>query len=281
MPGAGLPQRGKVRGIARALRRVRGDERVLTEQTEFARVGPVERDQCAERSRPHRARRRCEIGVEIGFELGREHGELGSAECAIRLIIRDLDDRRSTRAKERYGALEHGLGRSADRRRRIAQHAESLADERCAAQGGDVVRLPRVRGLRRGISRIGARDDVQECGDVGDASPDRSRRILRMRNWDDVRARDEPDRRLETDEPVLRRGTRDRTVGLRSDTDRCETRCDRRAGSRRRTARATIERVRILDESTDRRPSANRTRRAKIRPLGKIRFPENDRTRRA
>ena len=236
----------------------------------------VEGDEGAERPRRDGRRRRREVGAQIGFEFGEEDGAFRGAESAIGFEAFDLDDRRAARFERGDRAREErvDIGRAAGR---VAQNAETLTRKRTVACRGDVIVEMRIRAERRDIGRIAPRKTGEECRDIGHAATHRTRRILRMRDRHDVRARNEPDGGLEADEAIHRRWARHGPIGLRTDTDGREARRDRRSRARRRSARIAIEGVGIFYQSTDGRPAADRMRRANVRPFRKIRLSEHDR----
>ncbi len=84
-----------------------------------------------------------------------------------------------------------------------------------------------------------------------------------------------PDRRLQPDDAVDRRGTHDRSVGLGPHGNGAQIRGDRdgRAGTRAR--RRAIGRIRVAALAAPTAPTAQRVRGAKIGPFAKIALAQN------
>ncbi len=102
-----------------------------------------------------------------------------------------------------------------------------------------------------------------------------------MADRHDMRAADQPDRRLQPDQPVDRRRAHDRAIGFGADRGCCKTRRDRRARPARRSARGPIERIGIADQPADRAPPTHRPGRADVRPFAEVGLAEDHRACRA
>src|SRR6185437_13004519 len=119
-------------------------------------------------------------------------------------------------------------------------------------ESSGIIALVLVGVFRRRIGWVRAGDDGQQLGRVAHIVGHRAGGVLAVADRDDMRSADEPDGGLETYDPVDRRWTSDRTVGLRADRHADETGGDGRAAAARRTAGIPVERPWIVRLPADR-----------------------------
>jgi hypothetical protein len=222
------PARGQgvqVRRVAQAAAALRLLEELLSEPRHLlARVALVPSDHLRER-RDRRIRRELrQPRRQAGLQLVQQDLELGLRQ-ALRLIHgHGVDEHRASRRERREGLFDHGVdaGMASELR---ANDAEARGREAFGVGGARVVRR---RGACRGrVARVGPGHRVQQPRCIGDAARHRPRRVLGVRDRDDAVATDEPDGRLQPDQPVGGCRRDDRTVGLGPDRRGGEVRCDR------------------------------------------------------
>ena len=160
----------------------------------------------------------------------------------------------------------------------VSRNADALAVEAVASTGRRVVR-DKALGTRpeRGVVSTEPSDHRQQRRG-GSATEPRHRPcgVLALGDRDDAAATNEADGRLDPNDAANRGRAEDRAVGLRCDRDRRRPAATSNRRSGRRPARRPLESEGVVGLAAHRAPPRGRFLRTEVRPLRKVRLPEND-----
>src|SRR5207237_5095935 len=141
-------------------------------------------------------------------------------------------------------------------------NADAFSVESRMRDRREIIRTMEVRVARSTVCSIASGHRREQRGHVGDASPHGPRRILTVGYGNDVGARNETDSRLQTDDAVDGAGTDERAIRFCAHNSSRQTRRDRNAASRTRTAGIAVEHIRIFHQSANGGPAADGMRAA-------------------
>ena len=125
--------------------------------------------------------------------------------------------------------------------------------------------------------RSGSAERSQQDRRVRDGARHRAGGVLAVGDRDDAGAADQPQRRLDAHDAVGVRRADDRAVGLGAHGGRAQVRRNRYPRARTRSARVTIQRVRVARLAAAAAPPADRMGRAEVRPLAEVGLAQDHR----
>src|SRR5579859_8132157 len=241
----------------------------------FRRILFVELDNLLQRLDRRVRPKPCKIRIQIRLQLVHEPEEFRLSKLAGRLNLHRIDKRRPLFLHNLQRCF-HKLIHRWTKPERFSQDPDARASQPVGFQKLGVIRerFPNTR-CRRAIIRVNSSERPKQYRCVAHRSAHWSRGVLRVRNWNDMAPAHEPHRRLDSRKSVRRRGAHNRSVRFRSNSDRRKIRRNSRARSRTRSARISVQRVRIFRLSPAPAPSADRMARANIRPFAQICFSQN------